>query len=185
MKEKQKELTPRQQAAIYLHVFGNVKDRKILFEIAEGAERLNKLKDSSVNMTLSKWYNSKLIQEGITAAKFWIHNHDQQQREIIKAEIMEAERAKKETEKSPKESVNFLDLDEFLNYACEQANAIKDEKERRAWVELIGKYKNFKEGENTEEDTQIRAYLPLSCEDCELKKRCERCNFNKCPIEPL
>ena len=179
MKQENKELTPQQQAAIYLHVFGGVKDRKILYAIAEGPEKLSKWKDTSVNMSLSKWFNSKHIQDGITAAKFWIHQHDEQVKEI------EAERAKREGEKTPKEAVNFLDLDEFLNYACEQANAIKDEKERRAWVELIGKYKNFREGENTEEDTQIRAYLPVSCEDCELKKRCKACIYDVCPVQTL
>ena len=185
MKQENKELTPQQQAAIYLHVFGGVKDRKILYAIAEGPEKLSKWKDTSVNMSLSKWFNSKHIQDGITAAKFWIHQHDEQVKESLKAEIIEAERAKREGEKIPKEAVNFLDLDEFLNYACEQANAIRDEKERRAWVELIGKYKNFREGENTEENTQIRAYLPLSCEDCELKKRCKSCIYDVCPVQTL
>jgi hypothetical protein len=184
MKKENKELTPQQQAAIYLHVFGGVKDRKILYSIAEGPEKLNRWKETSVNMSLSKWFNSKPIQDGITAAKFWIHQHDEQVKESLKAEIIEAERAKREGEKIPKEAVNFLNLDEFLAFANEQANKITDEKERRSWVELIGKYKNFKDGES-EEEQQIRAYLPLNCTDCELKKRCEACIYDVCPVQTL
>lgn len=184
MKKENKELTPQQQAAIYLHVFGGVKDRKILYAIAEGPEKLNRWKDTSVNMSLSKWFNSKPIQDGITAAKFWIHQHDEEMKEKFKAELVEIEKSKRDTEEARKEPVNFLNLDEFLAFANEQANKINDEKERRSWVELIGKYKNFKDGES-EEEQQIRAYLPLNCTDCELKKRCERCIYDVCPVQTL
>lgn len=183
-KKENKELTPQQQAAIYLHVFGGVTDRKTLFEIAEGPERLKRIKIASYPATFSVWYNSKLIQDGITAAKFWIHQQEERIREKVIKELQETENGKIDGRKNLKEPVNFLNLDEFLAFANEQANKITDEKERRSWVELIGKYKNFREGE-TDEQQQIRAYLPISCEDCELKKRCKACIYDVCPVQTL
>ena len=72
------------------------------------------------------------------------------------------------------EGINFLNLDEFLKYANNQANNIQDEKEKRAWVEMIGKYMNFKESD--EQEQQIKAYLPVVCSDCEIYKRCSDCS---------
>lgn len=184
MANNKKELTPRQKAAIYLHVIEGFKDKKILFAIAEGSQRLAKLKDTSVAATIAKWYNSKYIQDGILNAKYWLKAHDEEVIENYLNTLAESENPDKPRKEKKENTVNFLDLDEFLKYACEQANKINDEKERRAWVELIGKYKNFREGE-TEEQQQIRAYLPLSCEDCELKKRCERCVYDVCQVQSI
>ena len=62
---KAKELNDRQKAAILYHCFTGCKDREILFYIAEGENRFNKLKDSAKRQTFHNWFNSDLIQDGI------------------------------------------------------------------------------------------------------------------------
>lgn len=176
-----KNLTPAQQAAIYLHVVGGFKDWAELFQIAEGKERYNNLTDKSKRQTVSKFKRSDPINEGIQELR---HILSLKEKEIREDERRQAE---SETNKGSNlsdlnENINFLNLDEFLQYANQQANNISDEKEKRAWVEMIGKYMNFKESEEGETE-QIKAYLPIQCYSCELKKRCEACKFDVCPVE--
>ena len=85
------------------------------------------------------------------------------------------------TEKTKSSNItNFLNLDEFLTYANKQANTIQDEKERRNWVELIGKYMNFKEKEDETTETK-RYYIMKTCETCEIYQRCKGCDVSCCP----
>lgn len=165
------------QAAIYLHVYGNCNDWKQLYIIAVGFERFNKLSDNSKIQYVSKWKNSELVLFCIDELKKRKYLDEQNQ---IKKAIQDSET---ETTKS-KDITNFLSLDEFLQYANEQANSITDEKERRAWVEMIGKYMNFK-GSDEGETEQIKAYLPVQCYNCAIYNRCKSCEFEACPVETL
>lgn len=176
-----KDLTPAQQAAIYLHVVGGFNDWPELFQIAEGKERYNKLTDKSKRQTVSKFKLSDAINEGIQELRYILSLKEKQLREDEK-KILETESRTTEEGDPINEKTNFLNLDEFLQYANQQANKITDEKEKRAWVEMIGKYMNFKESEEGETE-QIKAYLPLQCYSCELYKRCKACKFDVCPVE--
>ena len=53
-----KDLTKPQQAAIYFHVVGGCNEWADLFQIAEGKERYNNLKDSAKGQTVSRWKNT-------------------------------------------------------------------------------------------------------------------------------
>jgi hypothetical protein len=173
-------LTDLELAAICYHVETGCKNNFVLFKIAEGEIRYNKLSEKSLKTTVSNWFKSHKIQEGIKQYKLI---QEQRQKEIIDKYIssLDPETEKPQKKTTNPEDVNFLNLDEFLRYANEQANNIKDEKEKRAWVEMIGKYMNFKESE-TDETEQIKAYLPVNCQDCELYKRCKGCKFDICPV---
>ena len=176
-----KDLTPAQQAAIYLHVVGGFNDWSELFQIAEGAERYNKLTDKSKRQTVSKFKLSDAINEGIQDLRYILNLKEKQIREDER-KILETEARTTEEGNPINEKTNFLNLDEFLQYANQQANKIADEKEKRAWVEMSGKYMNFKESEEGETE-QIKAYLPIQCYSCDLRKRCEACKFDICPVE--
>lgn len=172
-------LTEREKIAIVYHVFAGCKDRKLLFTIAEGEDRANRLKDSSLKVVINNWFNSHKIQNGIQIYQDIKEREKQNIIDEYLQSIQETESPKERKIEHPNEAVNFLDLDEFLQYANEQANNITDEKERRAWVEMIGKYMNFKDAEE-EEQEQIKAYLPIICENCELYKRCKGCKLSEC-----
>ena len=165
------------QAAIYLHVYGNCNDWKQLYIISVGLERFNKLSDNSQIQKVSKWKNSDLVLSCIDELK---KRKYLEQKEI---ENKTLEDSGTETTKT-KDITNFLSLDEFLKYANEQANNIKDEKEQRAWVEMIGKYMNFR-GSDEGETEQIKSYLPIQCYNCAIYQRCKGCKFESCPVETL
>lgn len=174
-------LTELERAAIIFHVYGGCKDRKILYQIAHGENKVNKLKSTSLEVMCGNWFRSHKIQSGI---KYFLTLKQDHETEIINKYIagLETETKNGTGKQDPNELINFLNLDEFLQYANKQANKIQDEKERRAWVEMIGKYMNFKENEDGEQD-QIKAYLPQTCENCELYKRCKLCKLDFCPVD--
>lgn len=68
-----------------------------------------------------------------------------------------------------------------MKFASLKANELQDEKDRRAYLEMIAKLMNYKD-KDQEEQEQIRAYLPETCENCELYKRCSVCSFGSCPV---
>jgi hypothetical protein len=163
-----RQLEPEEQAALLYAVVFDIQDKNILFKIANGEKRFDKLLDSSKKITIPKWFRSDKIQMALADLRYILEAKKNEANEEYYKSRAETETKKNETGRNEKTPVNFLNLDEFLQYANEQANKISDEKERRAWVEMIGKYMNFKE--NDEETEQIRAYLPLSCEGCALYK---------------
>lgn len=175
-----KELTESEKAAIVYHVYTGCKDRKKLYEIAYGPEKVNKLKESSLPVILSKWFNSHKIQDGIRLY--------QEQKKIDERRIIEEHQRARESEgkQDPHnlptaEEINFLDPDEFLKHANQVANSCKDEKERRNWLEMIAKLMNYKE-QNDNESTEIkRYYIMKTCENCEIYTKCRSCPVEVCP----
>lgn len=178
------DITKSEKAALYFQILERCNDWKEVYKIAIGEDRYNSLTDKTKITNTSRWKASHKIQKAKEEIEM-----------IFKAKQQEIEEKAKEgnpsggteptnrtTKKEVDEKTNFLNLDEFLQYANQQANKIADEKEKRAWVEMIGKYMNFKESEEGETE-QIKAYLPLQCYSCELRKRCESCKFDVCPVE--
>lgn len=176
-------LNHQELAAICYHVLGGCNDKKILFQIAAGEIRYNKLKESSLQVTVSNWYKSHKIQEGIKQYKTIQEQKERERIDKIKSELsgVETESANGANVPGFKEDVNFLDLENFLTEANKQANKIKDDKERRAWLELIGKYMSFKD-RNESETTEIkRFYTPIECQKCEIYNKCKGCTLSECP----
>lgn len=178
------DITKSEKAALYFQILERCSDWKEVYKIAIGEDRYNSLTDKTKITNTSRWKASHKIQKAKEEIEM-----------IFKAKQQEIEERAKEgnpsegteptnrtTKNNNVEKTNFLNLDEFLQYANQQANKITDEKEKRAWVEMIGKYMNFKESEEGETE-QIKAYLPIQCYSCELRKRCESCKFDICPVE--
>ena len=174
-------LTDREKAAVIMHVFAGESNRQILFAVADEKNRINKITSSSYKTIASNWFKSHKIQ---TAIKYYQDQKQQYDSEIIKKYLLENQTEETEQQKkvepiNPTEDVNFLDPESFLQFANQKANEITDEKERRAYLEMIAKLMNYKDKEEGETEV-LRAYLPLQCYSCELKRRCERCNFANC-----
>lgn len=180
IKIMKQEQTINELAAVLLRVYANITDNHILFQIAEGTTRYNNLTQTSKNTTVSKWFKSERIQNMIKNEEF---NQRKRDEEIIKKERERIEREAREQEgkKDQNQEINFLDPDEFMKFASLKANELQDEKDRRAYLEMIAKLMNYKD-KDQEEQEQIRAYLPETCEKCELYKRCSVCSFSSCPV---
>lgn len=174
------QLNEQEQAAICFHVLGGCNDKAMLFRIACGADRYNKLTDKSKGVTVSKWYNLPKIQEGIK-----IYRSIQ---ERIKIELENEIHARLETETTnttkegdPIEKTNFLDRDEFLQFLNERANQIKDDKLRNDILKMLSDNLRYKDTERDENNEIQRFYTPVTCENCTIYQKCKDCNISKCP----
>lgn len=174
-------LNKKALAALYLYTFGGCSDWFELYKIQADPGKIKTLPENTIKQYASRWKRSHEVQ---TALKELEQIKKAQELEIIKKYNESNQEQTKPGETEKKDITNFLSLDEFLKYANEQANSITDEKEKRAWVEMIGKYMNFK-GSDEGETEQIKAYLPLQCYSCELYNRCKSCNLSICPVETL
>ena len=58
-------ITDQEKAAIYYHIFASCQDRHILYRIAAGEDKYNRLTDSSKKVTVNRWFNLPRIQEFI------------------------------------------------------------------------------------------------------------------------
>lgn len=169
-----------EQAAICFHVLGGCNDKTKLFRIACGADRYNKLTDKSKGVTVSKWYNSKKIQEGIKIYRsIQERKSNDLKNEIIAGLETETTNATKENEYT--EKTNFLDRDEFLQFLNDRANQITDDKLRNDILKMLSDNLRYKDTERDENNEIQRFYTPITCENCAIYKKCKSCNVSECP----
>jgi hypothetical protein len=172
-------LTDQEKAAILYHVYTGFKDREILFKIAEGENRYNRLKETSRRQTIHVWFNSEKIQNGIKEITFQV---EQKKRDIQEKAILAA---KTETSDGTRpaaiaQNVNFLNPDEFLKFASQKANELQDEKEKREYLKMIANLMNYKDSDREETEMQ-RFYTPVTCLECAIYRKCKGCKVTDCP----
>lgn len=173
-------LTEFEQAAIVYHVFNGCNDRAILFQIAEGTKRYNDLTDKSKGVTVSRWFNTHKIQEGIKAFK--AIQEEQKQRILIEYQrSQETEATKREGEQPDNGDVNFLDRDEFLSFLNTRANEITDDKLRNDILKMLSDNLRYKDTERDENNEIQRFYTPVICESCPIYQKCSGCSLSSCP----
>ena len=177
------DLTRAEKAALYFQIIERCDDWKQVYSIAIGEDRFNKLTDKTKNTNTSRWKVSHRIQKAREEIErnFNARDEDLKRKAVEAAANGETEGPAKKAVSMSSEDINFLDPDQFLQFANQQANTITDEKERRAYLEMIAKLMNYKD-KDSEEQEQIKAYLPVNCESCELYRRCKSCNLDRCPI---
>lgn len=174
------DLNERQKAAVLYHVVGGCNDWAELFIIAEGETRYNSLTDKSKRQTVSNFKRSDKITQAVADLKYRIERQKEEERKKIIQE-WETESQNKQGLSGLNEDINFLDPEQFLQHANEQANRIKDDKERRSWLEMIAKLMNYKEANDSETTEIKRFYIMKTCENCEIYQNCKGCEFSKCP----
>ena len=176
------ELTHKEQAAILLHLIEGVNDRGKLFEIANEEKRVNKLKtnEKSFNSSVSYWFRSHKIQEGI---KYYQNLLEQIKNKAVQDYLNSSDctvAREPEPKKQSRNDINFLNPEEFLQFANSQANEIQDEKERREYLKMIANLMNYKDTDAETIDIQ-RFYTPVICESCEIYNKCKGCKVAECP----
>lgn len=173
-------LTELERAAIIFHIFGGCKDRKILYQIANGENKVNKLKPSSLDVMCGNWYRSHKIQSAI---KYFESLKQENEKEIIKNYLsgIETEATKETKENTPNENTNFLDRDEFLQFLNDRANQITDDKLRNDILKMLSDNLRYKDTERDENNEIQRFYTPVNCENCTIYNKCKDCKLSKCP----
>ena len=176
-------LTPSEKAALYFQILERVKDWKVIYKIAIGPDRYEKLSTASQNASSSKWKQSDKIQKAYKELTRYLEALQQEVEEnaIKKFKAANIESGTGEDIQQFSENINFLDPEEFLKHANIQANRIKDDKERRSWLEMIAKLMNYKEQSDGETTEIKRFYIMKTCENCEIYQHCKDCTFAKCP----
>ena len=175
-------LTQPEKAALYFQILERCEDWKIIYRIAIGPDRFDKMQESSQRVNSSKWKTSERIQ---TAHQEIRRNLQAAKEEIEKNAVkrsrgFETEATEEDNYLKSSDEINFLDPEEFLKHANQVANSCKDEKERRNWLEMIAKLMNYKD-QNEGENTEIkRYYIMKTCETCEIYTKCRACPVDVC-----
>ena len=95
--------------------------------------------------------------------------------------VLETETRKTEEGEPINEKTNFLDRDEFLQFLNDRANQIQDDKTRNDILKMLSDNLRYKDTERDENNEIQRFYTPVTCENCEIYKRCKGCTVSECP----
>lgn len=178
--EIMRSLTPAEKAALYYQVLENVQDWKIIYRIAIGEKHANTLKQSTIQANTSKWKESDRIRDAVDEIKRYFYFKRQElEKEIIDNISSGETEATKEGRKN--DFVNLLDRDTFLEEINKGANSAKDEKDKREYLKMISDNLRYKDTERDENNEIQRFYTPITCENCEIYKRCKGCKLSNCP----
>jgi hypothetical protein len=164
-------LNDRTKAAIYYHVFAGITDRKVLFRIAEGDERANKLTEGSLKTSSTNWFKSHVIQTAISKLRKLKEHEENEIREKCIADLDYQAIQTEAKIQDPENAVNFLDRDEFLKFLNDRANEIKDDKLRNDILKMLSDNLRYKDSENGENTDIQRFYTPILCQDCPLYQK--------------
>lgn len=173
-------LTELERAAIIFYVYGGCKDRRILYQIAYGENKVNKLKSTSLDVMCGNWFRSHKIQSGI---KYFSTLKQDHETEIINKYIagLETETTKPNEPKPRNNETNFLDRDEFLQFLNDRANQITDDKLRNDILKMLSDNLRYKDTERDENNEIQRFYTPITCENCSIYQKCKDCKLSNCP----
>ena len=176
-------LTPSERAALYYQVLEHCQDWKIIYQIAIGPDRFKKLSTTSQGAAASNWKCSEKIKKAYAEIQrnLGALKQEIEHKAVERYKSGEIESANESEKTTGAENINFLDPEEFLKHANQQANRIKDDKERRSWLEMIAKLMNYKEQSDGETTEIKRFYIMKTCENCEIYQHCKGCEFTKCP----
>lgn len=160
-------LTDSEKIAIHYAVLTSYDDWNVLYKVAIGEERYNKMTAKSKTTSASKWKNSQEVQEELRTRQYDEHKRREEERQKEEESRRETESPKR-GEPSHVEQVNFLDRDDFLKFLNKRANAITDDKLRNDILKMLSDNMRYKESDKDSETEIQRFYTPLTCNNCPL-----------------
>ena len=161
--KKKTELTLTEKCLIdHLHLFPH----EITWtDIYKGSHNTSKVKMESLPQTVSKWKNSKLVQDYVKQSETKVKNY---LNEKTKENTVLDENGKRVF--LGKDEINFTNLNEFINFLNTKANNLTDEKERQKYLQMLSDLLRFKD-QDTKDSDIIRFYMPVKCCNCPLKSK--------------
>lgn len=187
MREARKTLTDTERASLIYKVVTGSEDWKLLYQIANGIDKYNSLTDKTKAKAVSTWKNSTRIVEGLKSIEYEHRRKEEEKRGQITEEIKSkfqgggTETTNRDTKGEFTEKTNFLDRDEFLQFLNTRANQITDDKLRNDILKMLSDNLRYKDTERDENNEIQRFYTPVTCENCEIYKRCKGCTISECP----
>jgi hypothetical protein len=181
-----KGITDQEKAALYYQVMEHCEDWRRVYAIAIGAERYNALTENAKQSNTSRWKVSDRVQRAHEEIKRNLKALIDGEREkaIEKyIEAKESEGTQKAKKKAKTVQRDFLNRDEFLQFLNERANEIDatDDKTRNDILKMLSDNLRYKDADKEEQTEIQRFYTPITCQDCEIYRRCKGCKVSECP----
>lgn len=164
-------LTEREKAALYYHFFAGCNDWPLLFRIADNTPFDDKLKDSkNLSDYASKWKRSEKVITFLRNLQTETTIKEYQKRQEIEKDFGESVRTEDEQKRGKAAFVDYSNpenqrkkLNELVNSANDPGEALD------ALKVIISGQKDDRQA--AREQKQVRAYLPLTCQDCPLYQK--------------
>lgn len=176
------DITKSEKAALYFQILERCADWKEVYKIAIGEDRYNALTDKTKITNTSRWKASHKIQKAKEEIEMIFKAKRQEIEERTKESNLdgETEPTNRTTKNEIAEKTNFLDRDEFLKFLNDRANKITDDKLRNDILKMLSDNLRYKDSDNNETQEIQRFYTPITCESCEIYKKCKACNLPEC-----
>jgi predicted DNA-binding protein YlxM (UPF0122 family) len=183
---KTKGVTDQEKGALYLQVFERCEDWRRIYATAIGADRYNTLTEMAKQSNTSRWKVSDRIQRCKEEIERNLNALIQEEREKAVQEYiesLESESPQKVKKRAKTTQRDFLNRDEFLQFLNERANEIDatDDKTRNDILKMLSDNLRYKDADKEEQTEIQRFYTPITCQDCEIYKRCKGCTLGECP----
>ena len=164
-----KNISEREKAVLYYHIFGGVTDWNLLYLLADNGKENGVTNPSLV----SKWKHSEKVENALNEIRQkWAlitAEYQEKGKDIARAEIIEKgdNKRTKTADKKPISEIDYTNpinqtkkLNELINNATDQ-NEVLD-----ALKVIISSQRADKE--SAKQGRQVRAYIPINCTDCPL-----------------
>lgn len=177
---KENEITLSEKAAVALYLVDNPRNLTELFTLANGPERAKNLTEKSLKVMATNWFRSHKIQTVLEQYTALIEEKSaklSQKKQITKGS--ETEQTK--SQNGLDTDVNFLDRDDFLKFLNLKANSVQDDKLRNEILKMLSDNLRYKDTDKQENTEIQRFYTPVTCENCEIYKKCRSCKVETCP----
>lgn len=124
-------------------------------------------------VTLSKWKNSKIVQDYFNTVKY---QENERRKKEIETAVKEKTKSEERTQPTPSnknvtsEQIDFTDRNQFIKYLNQAVNGLQDDKQKTDYLKMLSDLLRFKESETGQENEIQRFYTPLICQNCVLYK---------------
>lgn len=167
-------LSEREKAALYYHIFTGCKDWQLLYIIATNQPEDDARKDIHLSQYASRWKLSGKVQKFLSEERDKRAVWEQRERERIEKDIKqggESERKEPERKKALIDYSNPENRQRLYNEVI--AKAGDDPKTQLDAAKMFEQIQRD-DKQAAREQKQVRAYLPLSCQDCPLYKKSKK-----------